>query len=167
MKRKLNASIIIYVIYCLILIWLVLFKFTFSFEDFQWLQTTRRVNLIPFYYDTDVGHIHAKEVIMNAFVFVPMGLYLKMLTISGKKAVLIGAAGSLAFEVIQFVFAIGASDITDIITNTLGTVVGVCLYALLRKVFADKEKTDRFINRIAVVALVLFGIVMGLLILAN
>lgn len=167
MKRKLNASIIIYVVYCLILIWLVLFKFTFSLEDFQWLQTGRRVNLIPFYYDIGVGYVHAKEVIMNAIVFVPMGLYLKMLAVSGKKAILIGAAVSLAFELIQFVFAIGASDITDIMTNTLGTVVGVCLYALLRKVFADKEKTDRFINRMAVVALVLFGIVMGLLIVAN
>lgn len=167
MNKKLNVSIIIYVIYCLILIWLVLFKFAFSFEDIQWLQTGRRVNLIPFYYDTNVGHVHAKEVIMNAVVFVPMGLYLKMLAVSGKKAILIGVSGSLAFEVLQFVFAIGGSDITDIMTNTLGTVVGVCLYALLRKVFADKERTDRFINRMAVIALVLFGVVMILLFLSN
>ena len=167
MKRELNVSKIIYVIYCLVLIWLVLFKFTFSFEDIQWFQAPRSVNMIPFYYDMDVGYIHAREVVTNVIAFIPMGLYLKMLTVSNKKAILYGAVSSFTFELSQFLFAIGACDITDIITNALGTVVGVYLYVLLRKVFSNKQKTDRFINRIAIITLILFGILMMLLFLAN
>ena len=34
---------------------------------------------------------------------------------------------SLLFEAVQFIFAIGASDITDIITNSLGGIIGETL----------------------------------------
>ncbi len=167
MKRKLNVTKIIFLIYCLLLIWLILFKMTFSFRDIQWFSGTRSVNLIPFCYMTDVGNIQTKEVVMNVLVFIPMGIYLKMLTMSSKKAILFGFASSLLFEVSQFLFAIGASDITDIITNTFGTIVGVCLYVLLKKIFADKQKMDRIINGMAAIVLTLFGVLTVLLFLAN
>lgn len=167
MKRKPNAEKIIFAIYGLILIWIVLFKMAFSLDEIRWLQTARRVNLIPFSYDTDVGRIQAREVILNVIVFIPMGLYLKMLTNSGRKAILYGFFTSFVFELCQFLFAIGGSDITDIITNTTGTAAGVCLYALLRKIFPNKQKTDRFINRTASIGLLLFGVLTFLLFLAN
>lgn len=167
MERKLNVTKIIFAIYGLFLIWLILFKMAFSLDDIPWFSRTRSVNLIPFRYITDVGNIHTKEVVMNVIVFIPMGVYLKMLAVSSKKAVLLGAVSSLAFELSQFLFAIGACDITDIITNTLGTVVGVGLYALLRKIFRDKQKADRFINGAATIALIGFGGLLTLLILAN
>ena len=167
MNKTSKTTKIIFAIYCLILIWLVLFKMAFSFNDIPWFQSTRSVNILPFHYDTDVGSFHTKEVVMNLLVFIPMGMYLKMLTLSNKKVILFGLGSSFVFELSQFLLAIGASDITDIITNTLGTVVGVCMYVLLRKVFTDKQKIDRVINGLAIVVLTFFGILMTLLFIAN
>jgi glycopeptide antibiotics resistance protein len=90
-----------------------------------------------------------------------------MFTISSKKVILFGLASSLLFEVFQYLFAIGGSDITDIMANTLGTIGGVCLYVLLRRIFSNKRKVDRLINGIAIVALICFGALTTLLILAN
>ena len=167
MQRKQNTTKIIFILYVFMLLWLVLFKMALSFDQILLLQSARSVNVIPFYYSTDVGRIHTREVVLNVLAFVPMGVYLQMLTIPSKKAILYGCASSLALEVCQFVFAIGASDITDMITNTLGTAVGVCLYVVFRKLFSDKQKADRIINRIASVVLVLFGILTLLLFFSN
>ncbi|MGO5093840.1 VanZ family protein [Clostridium sp. LCP25S3_F10] len=41
---------------------------------------------------------------------------------------------SLIFEVSQYVFGIGASDITDIITNTIGKIVGMGIYMVIKKI---------------------------------
>ncbi len=167
MKRKVTTTKTIFGIYVLILIWIVLFKTAFSFAEIQWLRIERSVNLIPFHYGTDVGSVHTRETILNTLVFVPLGLFCRVLNISGKKTVLYGYGSSFAFELCQFAFAIGASDITDIITNTLGTVVGVFLYALLRKIFHDKQRTDKIINVTATVALLLFAALTLLLFVAN
>ena len=166
-KRKNNATRIIFIIYCLILIWIVLFKVSFSFSEILWFARTRSVNIIPFYYDNNVGDFHIKEVIMNVLIFVPMGLYLKMLDISSKKIILFGFIFSFFLELIQFVLAIGASDITDLITNTTGTAVGWCLYILAGKIFADKAKTDKVINVMASIAVSLFLSLAVILFVAN
>lgn len=167
MKQKPNAAKTIFAIYGLILIWIVLFKMAFSVDEIRFLQTTRNLNIIPFYYGTDAGRIQTREVLLNLIVFIPMGLYLRMFEITGCKAILYGFCCSLAFEFCQFLFAIGGSDITDIITNTSGAVAGVCLYAFLRKIFSSKQQADRFINRTASIALALFGALTFLLFWAN
>ena len=56
---------------------------------------------------------------------------------------------TLVFESIQFVLAIGISDITDIIANTLGGVIGIGIYELLFKVL--KHRSYKFINLFALV----------------
>ena len=45
---------------------------------------------------------------------------------------------SLFFETVQFVFAIGASDITDLLANTLGGVIGMGVFFILSKIFKAK-----------------------------
>jgi glycopeptide antibiotics resistance protein len=49
-------------------------------------------------------------------------------------------------EICQFVFAIGAGDITDIITNTLGTVIGAGIYFLLTLIFRNRTKLDKILQ---------------------
>ncbi len=165
--KDINVTKIIFIVYCFILVWLVLFKFAFSFADIQGLRTVRSINLIPFYYVTDVGRLHAKEVFLNVIIFVPFGLYLNMLKVSWKKTILYGFLCSFIFEVFQFAFAIGASDITDIITNTFGTAIGTTLYAMIRKFFLNKEKIDKVINGMAVAALGGFCVLFLALFIAN
>lgn len=166
-KRKNNVAKIIFVLYCLILIWLVLFKFSFSFSEISWFARTRSLNLIPFYYDTEVGNSHIKEVVMNVLVFVPMGIYLKILDMPAAKTVLTAFIFSFFLELIQFVTTIGASDITDIITNTTGAVIGVCLYLLAKKIFVDKKRIAKVVNILASIFIFLFLSLAVLLYIAN
>ena len=45
---------------------------------------------------------------------------------------------SFLLEVVQFIFAIGASDITDIIGNTLGGIVGIFFCIVMKKIAPKK-----------------------------
>ena len=105
-------------IYLIFLCWLVLFKCAISIED---IPHFRGVNLIPFYYNNE-NSVHLKEVVYNIVVFIPAGFYFTALFGKDKKltGVFITAILSLLFEITQWIFSIGASDITDLITNTLG-----------------------------------------------
>ena len=129
--------------YLLILLWLVLFKFSYHpvavIRDFQ----TRSLNLIPF------AWAQKGEVISNIIAFIPFGVMFgvnfKETAFRYKIAVIF--AFSLAVEIIQYVLAIGATDITDLIMNTLGGFIGLALYDL-----ASKETNDRFLERCILVA---------------
>ena len=102
---------------------------------------------------------------MNIIVFVPFGLYLKMFSLLAKKTILYGAAISISFEIIQFVLAMGASDITDIIANTAGAALGACVYLLAQRLFG--KKTNKIINIFAGIAIALLIALGILLFIAN
>ncbi len=72
---------------------------------------------------------------------------------------------SLAFEILQFIFGIGASDITDLLGNTLGGMAGILLFLLLSKLF--KGNTIKLINILAAIGTVLMVGLITLLIVAN
>ncbi|MFQ9071881.1 MAG: VanZ family protein [Faecalibacillus faecis] len=92
----------------------------------------RSFNLIPFYYPNETTY-QIKEVLENMIIFIPFGLYLKTLNINSERTVFLGFLLSLSLELSQYIFCIGASDITDLITNTTGVLVGVGLYYLLKR----------------------------------
>jgi len=133
-NRKIAITKILFGVYILLLIWIILFKTSFSVSEFIALSKMRSISLIPFYYPTEVN-FHLREVIANILIFVPLGIYLKMLDTNSKKVILYGFVFSILLEISQFVFKIGACDITDVITNTLGTILGVSGYILLEKNF--------------------------------
>jgi glycopeptide antibiotics resistance protein len=126
--------------YLFILLWLLLFKFSYDpiavIRDFQ----TRSFNLVPF------TRAHKSEMISNLVAFIPFGVMLgvnfKHIAFGYKIALIF--AFSLAVEMMQYTFAIGVADITDLITNTLGGFVGLTVYGALRK-DANDEYLDRYI----------------------
>lgn len=72
----------------------------------------------------------------NFVIFVPFGL---LLSLNVKKTSLWRLLFtvflfSVAVETLQFIFAIGTTDATDVATNTLGGLVGLVLYRLVNKV---------------------------------
>lgn len=134
-KQKIVTGIV-FGIYCALLIWLVLFKFSTSFCQ---LPSLRRINLIPFYYDQQTN-THLSEVLYNILVFVPLGVYLQIYRPNGKmlfKCLAVLLTG-LTFEIIQFVFAIGASDITDLLGNTLGGCLGIAICLVMQRMMPKK-----------------------------
>ena len=62
MKEKKNIINILFVIYCVLLVWIILFKLSFSISDISSLIKSRAINFIPFYYPYEVK-FHLKEVI--------------------------------------------------------------------------------------------------------
>ncbi len=136
-KKQKTMTYLVLGIYLVLLIWLVLFKLTVNFGE---LARFRSFNYIPFYYDSAVS-FHAKEVIYNILIFIPLGVYIAVLKKEWPFALKIVPCLflSIAFEIAQFVFAIGASDITDVITNTLGGIIGIVLGFCLRKIFRQKH----------------------------
>lgn len=155
MRKKLSGGLL--AIYLLILIWLVLFKLTFyisSVLDYH----HRSLNLVPFSAPKVVdGRIDYGEMILNCIFFIPFGLLLnvnfKKVRFLPKLAVIM--VFSFTFELIQFIFAIGAADITDVITNTVGGFLGLTLYSLSNK-YILTEKLDRIIIFVGALLLALF-----------
>lgn len=156
---------VVFGIYLLFLVWLVLFKFSTSSDS---IIQNRGINLIPFSSSEDSSaRVVLKEFIYNVLVFVPLGTYLSVVfkKWSFLKKTFAALCISFAFEVIQFVFALGISDITDLINNTAGAVAGIGIYCILSLLF--KEKTVKLLNIIGITAEACFCVLFLLLILAN
>ena len=144
-------------LYLLTLIRLVLFKLKFNISSVLNYHH-RSLNLIPFAAPSTVnGRINFGEMILNCLCFIPFGL---LLNVNFKK---IGFLSKLAFmfvfsltaELIQYIFAIGATDITDLITNTAGGFLGLKLYDLSNK-YIKNERLDKVITSVGIFLLVLF-----------
>lgn len=167
MKRIQNPTRIMFFLYFCVLIWTVLFKMSVSLEEIRCLAGARTLNLIPFDYRAGIPRILIREAAMNVLIFIPLGCYLKMLGLSGGEAVVYGGLTSLAMEMIQLLLAIGVSDITDLLTNTMGTAIGVGFRVLVSKICADNQKADRYINTAAAMAILLFFMLMLILMMEN
>ena len=139
---------ILFTIYLFLVIWIILFKLSVSIDQ---LPHFRSFNLIP--YPNKTG-FQIREVLDNVIIFIPFGLYLKTLNINSERTVFLGFLLSLSLELSQYIFCIGASDITDLITNTTGAFIGVGLYFLLKKIL--KEKTNKIILVLASIITILF-----------
>lgn len=166
MFKKPKTENVIFIIYSILLVWVVIFKTSFSIGEFLSLAGQRSVNLIPFSFLEESTKLQLKETIMNFFAFIPLGIYLPMIKVSAKRTILYGASLSLIFEILQFIFAIGICDVTDLITNTVGACIGTCIYFILIKFF-PAEKVHRAIKRISIFLLSAFFILLLLLIIAN
>ncbi|GAA0864741.1 VanZ family protein [Paraclostridium tenue] len=165
-KQK-KLTIGLFIVYFLVLTWIILFKMNFSFED---LVSPRSINLIPFGDSTIVNdRIDIKEIIYNMIVFIPFGIYVCMITDkwSVLKKILSIAGVSLSYEVLQFIFAIGAFDITDLIGNTFGGVVGIAIYYFISKLFKSNQKMNKVLNIIALILTILIVLFLTILIVVN
>ena len=50
-----------------------------------------------------------------------------------------------------YILAIGSSDITDLITNTAGGLLGIALYSIVARLLKSREKADKLFLVIAVI----------------
>ena len=166
MNNKIKlTTIVLTAIYSFMVVWIILFKMS-ALSEIAYLGHIRSLNLIPFHYDEETAY-HLSEVAQNVMIFIPLGVYLKMLRITDTKAILFGLTFSLCLEILQFILAVGATDITDLITNTAGTAIGVGFYGLLWFVFRRSEKLDKVLCLLASICTVLFISLTTLLLLAN
>ena len=103
-----------------------------------------RVNLLPLLnlFDYDSKRDLLLNVIGNAAMFVPSGIVLPIVykrLNTFWKVLLAGIGISLCIEIIQLPFSVRATDIDDIILNTIGVIVGYGIYALIRYIRRIKK----------------------------
>jgi glycopeptide antibiotics resistance protein len=153
-------SKILFAAYLFLLAWLILFKVSFDIPT-AFAQQTRNINLIPF---ADDSRSSLREMAYNVVAFLPFGLLLgvnlKRATFWRKLALICGC--SFAVETIQYLFGIGVSDITDLITNTAGGLIGLALYALGKNTL-DEELLDRVILIAGAILLVVCIVLLALI----
>lgn len=133
-------------IYFIFLFWAILFKFQLSL---YYLPNLQYINLVPFAESSfQSGEFNTFEVVGNLLIFVPFGIYLNLLPskLSYFKQILLIAAVSLAVEVSQYIFSIGVTDITDLITNTLGGITGILFYLLLKKCVTNRHVLHQYLT---------------------
>lgn len=155
-NKKSKWLIVLFAIYLILLIWSILFKLSFSITD---LIGTRKINLKPFLYGFKPGFF-LNEMIGNVLIFIPFGFYMKMLNFSNKKTILCGFIVSLIFECMQYILQIGISDITDIITNTFGTILGVIFYNILFKILKKSEKVNNIIEIVLIFSTIVISLIL-------
>ena len=164
-KRNSGKILLLFGIYCVLVIWIILFKMS-RISEIGNLVHPRKINLIPFHHGEAMAFL-ISDVIRNVLIFLPVGIYLKMLKVPNGNAVLFGAGFSMTLEILQFLLVIGEPDITDVITNTSGTLIGVCVYLLLIVIFRQYEKLDRLLTILASICTVLLLVFIATLFAVN
>ncbi len=143
-----RLTMALFIVYLAVLVWIILFKLGVQFSYME----SRRVNVIPFKgIITTKGIIGKGEILLNIIIFIPLGIYAGVLLKrqSFGNNIFFFCFISVLFEAFQFIFRIGAFDITDIITNTLGGIMGLLVCKLIEKIFSNSAKAEKFINTIA------------------
>ena len=137
---------VLFIIYLIALFWILLFKFGVRFSYME----NRNVNLIPF------DKIDVAEIILNVVIFIPLGIYAGVLfkRWGFVKKLFFFFLISLMFEGLQFIFKIGAFDITDIITNISGGIIGSLIFEAIEKLFNNSVRSRKFITIIAAIGTV-------------
>lgn len=62
---------------------------------------------------------------------------------------------------------VGASDITDIINNVLGGIIGLVIYKGIVKIMNNNDKAQKFINVIATIGTILMISLLTILVIYN
>ncbi|WP_162418709.1 VanZ family protein [Cyclobacterium roseum] len=152
-----RLTTVLFIIYGLALVWILLLKLGVQFS----YMGTRSTNFIPF----NEPVIFTGENFLNVLIFVPLGIYVGVLFtrwIFGKKLFFLFLL-SLLVEGLQYLFRIGAFDVTDLMTNTLGGLIGLLVFSGLERAFRNGIKAQKFINFLAVPATALLILLLVLL----
>ena len=77
-----------------------------------------------------------RDIVLNMFLFVPFGIACG--SILRWKSVCIGLMVSVAIETVQYIGALGYTEVDDVINNTIGTVIGVTIWVTIGRSLNDQ-----------------------------
>lgn len=155
------VTIGLFTAYLAVLVRIVLFKQAPLYNLFSAAgSSVRTISFIPFksLYDMAISGTSIIRIIENILgniaIFIPFGLLLPIIKKGrSKKVILYGMAVSMLLEIIQYVFALGSSDIDDLLFNTSGVMIGCFLYKTIRR----KSHTDILADISILVLVIVLG----------
>lgn len=164
MKSK-KCTLGLLLFYLAALTWIIVFKLQVPAADLPHLRT---INLIPFADPMIVnGAVSVGEMVQNLLAFVPYGLLLHVLWEEKPlfQQILLIVCTSLLFELLQFLFAIGGTDITDLITNSCGGCLGIFLAIVLSRLSGRHWRT--ILNTVCLTGAVLLSALLAVVFAVN
>lgn len=174
-----KVCFIIFLLYMLFLMKIILFKYTGIGRLVEEivngnLEGFRSFNFIPFCTFQEFGNMMANGEFYRGFVnlagnivvFIPLGYFLPLLFgkyRNIKTVILMGFTVSCLFEICQYIFYLGSTDIDDIILNVFGAILGIICYRWMQKI----TKENGSIQYTITIILSIIGFVVAFLIAAN
>ena len=165
-ENKLSKKLLItgFVVYYLCLIILIIFKFNAIPDDLRVSINPPKISWIPFMSDgkITIQSIFSLEYILNIICYIPYGFYIYKL-LENKKIylmIIFTFISSFCFEAFQYIIHLGTVDTGDLITNTLGGIIGIIIIHLL-----NKKLSPKFINIVNIIIinigilLIIYGII--------
>jgi glycopeptide antibiotics resistance protein len=140
MVRPRRALLVaLFAVYLVLLVWVVLWKLQVPYVGAA-AGLPRPIKLVPFVASGDAGPSAPGEVVANIAFFLPYGVFLGLLARRWRwwQAGLLMLGSSLALEVLQHALSVGTFDVTDILTNTVGGLLGLGIVALVRRRSPDR-----------------------------
>ncbi|MGG7099133.1 VanZ family protein, partial [Clostridium sardiniense] len=132
-KFKKEYIDIIAIIYFIIIMILTFFKGSYAGININPLDIVNELN-------DYFGHA-LLLLISNIFIYVPVSIYIKFKTrVSNKNLVSVFLVYIIIVEIAQFALNRGILDINDIITNTLGFIMGLYIYSYILRMIKSKSK---------------------------
>lgn len=110
------------IFYCFFAVYLCGVYAVVGLPDIRYIRFDPNFNLVPFAYMFS----DFRNSLLNVLLFVPLGFFLPVLWKNFKNffwASLFGLCMSLIIELLQ-IFTFRATDVNDLMTNTLGTILG-------------------------------------------
>src|SRR5690554_1163807 len=139
--RKLVVYYTFFLAYIFFLLYLVFFSKNYGRDIVH-----NHFNLIPFksIIEFVLNSANARafwvNIVGNIVSFLPMGFFLPIV-ISGLNKIVrttvVVLLISTIIEINQFIFKVGVFDLDDIILNTIGGLMGFCIYRFVRKHYKD------------------------------
>ncbi len=137
--------LIIFMVYVVLLFKIVLFKYVSI--PYLWsngiVKDFRGFNINPIYSIRDLmrGYVGTsnfiKNIAGNIGIFIPFGLIVPLMfdCVRKRSVVFAGFILSVVFETVQYILALGITDIEDVIYNTLGAAIGIGMYAVISSLY--------------------------------
>lgn len=136
--------------FCLVVMFVV---FIIYFTVLSRQANSLDIQLIPFhsFIEAQMQPELYRTMLMNVFLFVPLGLTLPFALIDGMRnkvllSVFCAMVLSTTVEIMQYVFHLGRVETDDIICNTLGTAIGTLAFILdeiIDKVLLKNNKLNQ------------------------
>lgn len=122
-KYRKTVRIVLFIIFTGIILWITLFS----------RHVGQRIPITGLFWELRNGYW--RDIVLNILLFVPLGV------ISGRwGTVAFGFVLSVSIELIQYIFCLGQCEVDDVLHNTLGTVIGVLIWIIVKKVEGGCER---------------------------
>lgn len=154
MKFNKTLMYISFSIYLLLLVWMIVFKWTNYVAAQECIITFRHLDIGTRFNAISKGFFafDLKDMMLNVLLFLPLGLLYTLLFKRKYMVLILSLILTFIFEISQFFTCIGMFSFSDILANILGCLLGYILFLLLIRLFNKK-----FIDTANIVIISLFS----------